>query len=195
MYLLSRLMLIASFCVVAMNFVIVMAILAEMSWFFPAFFGAVMVFRGLRRKPAELWAFGDARFASESEVRKAGMIGVKKGPIIGRLEPGKRGQRMKAFARLFDPRVGNEEACKRFFDGLRGKDLGPIVRLTKSIHTAVIGPTGAGKGVSFCLPFLIESQDSAIVLDYKGELASISAKHRSRLGECAVMDPYKLVTS
>jgi type IV secretory pathway TraG/TraD family ATPase VirD4 len=52
------------------------------------------------------------------------------------------------------------------------------VRLTKAVHVAVIAPTGCGKGTSFVIPHLLTCPDSMVVIDFKGENAKITAKHR-----------------
>jgi type IV secretion system protein VirD4 len=71
-----------------------------------------------------------------------------------------------------------------------------LVRLPNAVHTAVFAPTGVGKGVSCVVPFLLSSPDSAVVVDFKGENARLTAEHRRRVfGHRIVMlDPFKVVT-
>ena len=45
-------------------------------------------------------------------------------------------------------------------------------------HTFVCAPTGAGKTVGFAVPTLLSHRGSTIVLDVKGELFAVTARHR-----------------
>jgi type IV secretion system protein VirD4 len=64
------------------------------------------------------------------------------------------------------------------------------------VHTAVFAPTGVGKGVSCVIPFLLTSEESAVVVDFKGELFQKTAEHRRRQFQHRIvaLDPYKLVS-
>lgn len=70
------------------------------------------------------------------------------------------------------------------------------MRLPQAIHTAVFAPTGAGKGVSVAVPFLLTSAESCVVTDFKGELASLTAEHRHKAfgHQIVLLDPYRVVT-
>ena len=78
----------------------------------------------------------------------------------------------------------------------RPKAYPAFVKLSKAVHTAVFAPTGVGKGVSCVIPFLKTCPESAVVVDFKGENAQLTAKHRGRaFGQRIVMlDPFKMVT-
>lgn len=148
----------------------------------------VMIVRG--RRP-NLWIFGTGRFSTEKELRQAGLAGAEEGLILGwgPVEP--QWQRIRALLRINEKGVKPKEACRRFFQGLRAKQKGALIRLANSTHIAIIGPTGAGKGVSCVIPFLLTCTDSVIVLDYKGELAEATALHRKRMGQTVIfLDPY-----
>lgn len=60
-------------------------------------------------------------------------------------------------------------------------------------HLLTIAPTGAGKGVGCIVPALLRYMGSAIVLDPKGENASITARWRRSNGQqVVVLDPMGL---
>ena len=52
----------------------------------------------------------------------------------------------------------------------------------------VLGPTRTGKGVNNIVPTLLTWTDSALVLDFKGELASIAGPMRAHLGKVYTID-------
>jgi type IV secretion system protein VirD4 len=53
-----------------------------------------------------------------------------------------------------------------------------------------------GKGVSCVIPFLLTSDESAVVVDFKGENFQLTAEHRRKAfgHQIVVLDPFKLVT-
>lgn len=90
---------------------------------------------------------------------------------------------------LFNPRLGAREACERFWSKRS------LVRLPSAVHTMVVGPTGAGKGVSLVVPFLQTCDESCVVVDFKGELARLTERQRRKMGHQTVLvDPYRKVT-
>jgi type IV secretion system protein VirD4 len=68
--------------------------------------------------------------------------------------------------------------------------------MPKAVHTAVFAPTGVGKGVSCVIPFLLTSDESAVVVDFKGENCRLTAEHRRKAfgHQIVVLDPFKLVS-
>ena len=60
-------------------------------------------------------------------------------------------------------------------------------------HTLVCAPTGAGKTVGFAVPTLLSHRGSTIVLDVKGELFAVAARHRrENLGQrVRRIDPFQ----
>ena len=62
------------------------------------------------------------------------------------------------------------------------------------MHTAVFAPTGVGKGVSFVIPFLLSCPEAAVVVDFKGENARLTAEHRRQAfgHQIVMLDPFKL---
>ncbi len=72
------------------------------------------------------------------------------------------------------------------------KRPGPPVRI-EPIHTAVYAPTNVGKSISFVIPHLLSSDESAVVIDFKGELADETAEHRAKKfgHKIVVLDPFE----
>ena len=124
-----------------------------------------------RGRPMDL---GSARWADEKDLIDAGMLGASRGMILGRL-----------------PRT------TRRLLSLNSRSTAPLVRNSKAVHTVVFGPTGSGKGVSFVIPTLLTNSESCVVLDYKGELARATAKHRVKYfgHRVVLLDPYRSVTN
>jgi type IV secretion system protein VirD4 len=139
-----------------------------------------------------LTTLGSARWADASDLHKAGMLDAKSGLILGRLTETRR-RLLPALIALCSNRVDAFTACRQFLGALR-KPQSAIVRLN-AVHTAVFAPTGVGKGVSLGVPFLQTCRDSCVVMDFKGELARLTADQRRAMGhDVRILDPYGLVT-
>jgi type IV secretion system protein VirD4 len=153
-----------------------------------------------RRKPGVYTAHGTARWATLSDLRCAGMVGARRGPIIGRVANDAKPSLRKALDDLFSFRASSKEACEQFFDSIRffqrPQRSSELVRLSNVVHTAFFAPTGVGKGVSCIIPFLLASDESAVVVDVKGENFRLTAEHRRKAfgHQIVVLDPFKLVT-
>jgi type IV secretion system protein VirD4 len=147
------------------------------------------------KKGRFFWAHGTSRFATERDLRKGGMIDGDKGLMIGRLE-GASPTWQEVTPTLFDARVESKAASTQFLRVLGSRKKGRLVRLSKAVHTAVFAPTGVGKGTALIIPWLLECDESAVVIDFKGENASITAKHRrKRFGHhVELLDPWHVVT-
>jgi type IV secretion system protein VirD4 len=129
-------------------------------------------------------AHGTARWAEPRDVpHMLGGNGLMLGYLSGRISTAWK------LRSLFNVRVPSREACRRFFA------FKPIVRLNDAVHTAIFAPTGVGKGVSFVIPHLLTCVDSMVVVDFKGELAKLTARARRAMGHRVVLlDPYQVVT-
>lgn len=67
---------------------------------------------------------------------------------------------------------------------------------TDPVHTAVIAPTGAGKGQAVMIPFLLDSTDNNVVIDVTGgETYRATIKARRKHGAVYTFDPFGVVTS
>ena len=150
--------------------------------------GAVAIFRK-RRGP--LHAFGTARWADASDLRD--MVNGGNGLIIGEIEDTT--SLLSVTKALFDSSVPCRVACQDFLQWRRTPRR-KLVRLNKPPHIAVFAPTGAGKGTSFVVPFLLSCTDSCVVVDLKsGELARLTADVRRKMGHTVyLLDPFRLVT-
>lgn len=168
------------------------------AWMYPYFVLTVVVVIIVvhcRKKKNRLTTLGSARWAGAEDLRRAGMLDGDSGLILGRVtdSPQRAGPAIKA---LFDRRLDDETACKRFL-AMFSKPEQVLVRLPDTVpHSAIFAPSGVGKSVSLATPFLLTCQDSTTVADYKGELATLTAKHREKVfgHEVRILDPYKVVT-
>lgn len=143
---------------------------------------------GRHRSSAE---FGTARWAAAADIPH---LFDGSGVILGHI-PGRIG-RWEGLAGLFDRRLPAERAVRAFLASLKRNPPSRLVRLTDGVHVSVFAPTGAGKGVSIILPFLLDSRESFLVVDVKGELAHLTAAHRAAAfgQEVVRIDPFGLAT-
>lgn len=190
MYKLSRAMLILSLALVLLGMGIVVRSAPSGIWA-ALLIIAFLLFIRPRKRP--LTTLGSARLAEERDLRRAGCVGANSGLLLGRITS--RRKRLSGTLGLINPWVSSSAACGNFFGGLLGKPA-PIVRLPQAVHCAVFAPSGAGKGVSCVIPFLLTTDESAVIIDFKGELARATAEHRRReFGHRVVLlDPYCQVT-
>jgi type IV secretion system protein VirD4 len=139
-----------------------------------------------------LTTLGSARWADASDLNKAGMLDAESGLCLGRLTETRR-RLLPALIALCNNRVDAFTACRQFLAVLR-KPQAVLAKLN-AVHTAVFAPTGVGKGVSLVVPFLQTCPDSCVVVDFKGELAGLTADRRRAMGhDVRILDPYGLVT-
>jgi type IV secretion system protein VirD4 len=169
--------------------------IAELSWPGSSIFVVVLVvIAALRKKRGALTTLGSAHWASEDDLRHAGMLDATSGLILGRLVGGRTDGR-GVIQQLFALRVGAKEACQQLWMSSRRKSR-QLVRLKGAVHTAIFGPSGSGKGASLIVPWLRNNMQSAVSVDLKGENAKLTASHRKRkFGHRIVhLDPWKVVT-
>jgi type IV secretion system protein VirD4 len=154
-------------------------------------FLAVVMKRGYRR----LTTLGSARWAEESDLRRAGMVGASSGLILGRLPVSRQPRLQRAIPFLFQRGISAKEACRQFNRTLWSKKE-ELIRLPNAIHTAVFSPSGGGKGVSCVVPFLKMCDEPCVVVDFKGENALLTAAHRQKYfgHRIVLLDPYKVIT-
>lgn len=171
MYRISRILLILSIALLGYA-----AILAGL-WIFVVL--VVLAFSA--KKTKALWSHGSAKFAGIEDMPE--YLDAKEGVILGRTYS------KRPVTCLFNFRLSAKAAIKSLF-GYR-----PIVRLTDAVHTCIIAPTGAGKGVSFVMIHALTCLTSMVILDVKGEIARITIKFRKLLGLVWVIDPYCVVSN
>jgi type IV secretion system protein VirD4 len=185
---LGRLMLIASVLVLAYGLTLAGT---TMPWLGVGFLClcAYMIRNGGKR----LTTLGSARWADAGDLGKAGMLNARSGLILGRLTA-TRTRFLPALRALFSLRVDAMTACRQFFSTLRSRPQQLFVKLN-TVHVAALAPTGVGKGTSLVIPFLQTCSDSAVVVDFKGELARLTAARRRAMGHhVVILDPYRQVT-
>jgi type IV secretion system protein VirD4 len=153
-----------------------------------------------KRGYGRLSAFGTARWANVDDLRAAGMLDANAGLVIGRVMGGGKPPFRTAIQELFSTWVSSKEACEQFLASIRLRrkaKLNPaLVRMPNVVHTMVCAPTGVGKGVSCVIPFLLASDESAVVVDFKGENFRLTSEHRRKAfgHQIIVLDPFKLVS-
>ncbi|MBP3955469.1 type IV secretory system conjugative DNA transfer family protein [Gemmata sp. G18] len=149
------------------------------------------------RRVIQLTSHGTARWANAADLKRAGMLGGH-GLPLGKIEV-RRPTFWAALKGLFDKRLHAREACVALMLSCRKLQRLPpqseMVRLNNAVHTVVFAPSGAGKGVSLVVPFLLSCLDSLVVIDPKGENAKLTADARRRMGQRVfIIDPFGLVT-
>jgi len=191
MYGLSRMMLVMVAGLTAYTILLV----AYMAGAVGAIIVVALVVVILKRKGRIFTAFGTAQWSGEAELRRVGMIGAKQGLILGRLEVAPGANFAGRLKTLLNARMKARDACEQFLAPVKRKPRDyPLVRLPNAVHTAVFAPTGVGKGVSCVIPFLLTCEESCVVVDFKGDLATITAKARRHMGhEIVILDPFKVV--
>jgi type IV secretion system protein VirD4 len=142
------------------------------------------------RKAYRHTAHGTARWATPDDIPH--MLDGD-GLIIGHIDG--RVSRVGGVMALFNSRLPARDACRKFLTALYQKHPRHLVRLVNAVHTAVFAPTGAGKGVSCVVPYLLTCPDSMVVVDFKGENVMLTAAARRKMGHrVIVVDPYKKTT-
>jgi type IV secretion system protein VirD4 len=185
MYKLSRLLLILALLLGSYS----LAIFIVAGWPATGYMMVIMMLlRVARKRHVRLTTLGRARWADESDLRRAGMVGAPSGLILGRLPARSR------FGWKFGQLLKGNLSATALGPGLWAKEA-PLIRLPQAIHTLVVGPTGGGKGVSIVIPTLKTFSESCVVLDLKGEAARLTAHLRHAMGHKVVLlDPYQMVT-
>lgn len=150
----------------------------------------------IRRRLAgnSLTAFGTARWASEADLRQRRMVGSERGLAIGRLCDVAGHKPLENIWPLFNRWLDDRAACEWSLRKRRRR--GELVRLANSFHLAAFAPTGKGKGAALILPFLYVSTENQVVVDPKGELVALTARHRERKfnHRVVLLDPFHIVT-
>jgi type IV secretion system protein VirD4 len=111
--------------------------------------------------------FGTARWATEKDLERAGLLGLSGGMILG--------QTAKA-------EVGAAYDQEKNAVVLHLKKPSRKIVQAGIYNTALAAPTRAGKGVSSGIPTMISYPGSIIVLDFKGENFNLTSGFRARFG-------------
>lgn len=145
-----------------------------------------------RKAHVTLTTLGSAHTASEWQIRQAGMFG-NKGPIAGVLQTAGRVGFWEGVRALFSS-VSDRDAVE-MVAGKRGKRL-EVVRMPQAVNCVYTASAGAGKSMGIVVPWLMSTDENAIILDYSGELALATAMARKKMGhEIVIFDPYHVVSN
>lgn len=68
-----------------------------------------------------------------------------------------------------------------------------LVRHSEPAHGIVFSRTGGGKFVSTIAPNVLAHQGPLFVVDPKGEIAAVTARHRRTLGDVVIIDPFEVL--
>lgn len=186
MYAVFRLVLV----VTALVTVLLLAFFAAAYPLFAILVVGFSLWRGIRSRCAST-AHGTARWAKPSDIPH---LFEGNGVPIGQLDG--RTSVFWALRSLLSPRLPSRLACRQFLWAFQSPNSRPLARLTNAVHVAVFGPSGAGKGVSFVIPFLLSCpNESMVVVDFKGELYEKTAQARRKMGHrVVILDPFKIKT-
>ena len=81
----------------------------------------------------------------------------------------------------------------RYYDEAT-QHVGAKITYAGERHFLLFGPNGTGKGTRFLISNLLSIKDrSIIVIDPKGELASVTADYRRTLGDVVMLNPFNVL--
>jgi type IV secretion system protein VirD4 len=160
--------------------------LVPYAWLALVVLGIVLLYRRTPRYTA----YGTARWADASDIPH--ML-EGRGLIVGHIEG--KPSKIAAVQALFDSWLSAKAACQKFLMAFQRAPTKFLVRLTKAIHTMIVAPVGVGKSTGLAIPFLMTCDESAVVVDFKGELARTTAEARRQMGhQIVLLDPFQIVT-
>ena len=143
-------------------------------------FLAGMAWRITRRRRQGFGSHGTARQAGLRDLL-SGKLLEGQGLILGTVNNTARPTKGEALRSLLSPRVPSEWAvrlCSAAFLGVRR--AGEFIRINDFVHLATFAPAGGGKSVSVLVPNLLSYPGNCVVVDPKGELFKLTAKHRRK---------------
>src|ERR1019366_6432049 len=79
------------------------------------------------------------------------------------------------------------------FQGIRlghSRESGAVLRYRGPGHLITVAPTRSGKGRDVLIPALLEWPYSALIVDVKAKLSTVTSKQRSRYGKVNFLDSY-----
>ncbi len=181
MYKLSHVILILTVWLLAYSIAVVCVAGGWLGWITLA----VVAQRLFKKGSLRSTTLGSGRFATEEELRRAGMIGGK-GLVLGRT-PGKK---LLDRFKVVMSKLPSKTVCWQFMGYKEPVTLPPT-----TTHLSVFAPTGAGKNASLIIPWLLSVNESAVVVDVKGENAIVSARAREKMGQrVVILDPFGVIT-
>ena len=118
--------------------------------------------------------FGTARWATEKDLKKAGVLQKKGGVILGQ---------------VFKAKVYADYDQVKDNIVLHLKKAAQKIIQSGIYNTILSAPTRSGKGVSSVMPTLLSYPGSVIVLDFKGESFNYTSGHRAKFGKVYRWEP------
>ncbi len=138
-------------------------------------------------------SYGTARLAGLNDLL-AGKLLAERGLILGRVGQAACPSKVQAVRSLLSPRMPSEWAVRQCFSAFGARLSGNLVRIRDFVHLATFAPAGGGKTTSVLGPNLLSYEGNCVVVDPKGELFKLTAKHRRKqFGHTIVrLDPARL---
>ena len=133
------------------------------------FFAEFIIIRGAAQK-----IFGTARWGNDKDLKKAGLLGLEGGMILGQVASAK---------------VSTDYSTQKQSVILHLKKSARKIIQAGIYNTILSAPTRSGKGVSSVVPTLLSYPGSVIVLDFKGENFDYSSGFRSKFGKVYRWEP------
>jgi type IV secretion system protein VirD4 len=119
--------------------------------------------------------FGTARWATEKDMKAAGLLGLNGGMIIGQTS---------------DAEVSAVYDMEKDSVVLHLRKKGKRYLIQAGLYNTLLSaPTRSGKGVSNVIPTLLSYPGSVIVLDFKGENFTMTSGFRSKFGKVYRWEP------
>jgi type IV secretion system protein VirD4 len=154
---------------------------------------AYLAWKRYRRWNGSGWAYGTAKLGDMLTLVRAGFLTNRSGLIFGRAAFTARPTRGQALRFLFSPFVASSLAIRMVTAAFFRHGGNSLVRIHPTVHSAVFGSTGSGKGVGIVIPTLLSHLGSCVVIDPKSENFRITAEHRRRKGHTILrLDPFGL---
>ncbi|MCA9065711.1 MAG: type IV secretory system conjugative DNA transfer family protein, partial [Planctomycetaceae bacterium] len=155
---------------------------------------ACFIWRSQRLNRQSSATHGSAAWASAAELQRAGCFenqnGLPLGEAVGLSPP----KPFYAFWVLVRFPLSRSREAVRLANACRGQQRAALpVSLPDSLaHLAIFGASGGGKTTCYAIPFLLRCRDNMVVLDVKGELAMLTARHRAKAfgHEIIILDPF-----
>lgn len=137
---------------------------------------------------------GSARWATESDLHKLGMLG-KTGVVLGQTYEAKYGEKTRKPPKRKDFKTREDYEANKL-NWTPGIDLvqkkeGELVLQKNNAHMLVVGSTRSGKGVSCIIPTEFMWSESMIIFDPKAEGWDISSPFRSKFSYTFKFQPEK----
>jgi type IV secretion system protein VirD4 len=124
---------------------------------------------------------GTARVSGLGDLL-AGRLLCRHGLVLGRAGQTARPTKGQALRALFWPGVPSEWAVRQFCAAFfRSRQAGDFIRINDFVHLATFAPAGGGKSVSTLVPNLLSYSGNCVIIDPKGELYRLTARHRRKV--------------